>query len=78
MPNLAGFPSKPARFSSDYLRFTTYKLDFCLFSAEFQAIIEFFAKKRQNTANAWQIASLVALARNDSLFKEILNVNVLY
>ena len=39
-----------------------------MFLAEFQAIIEFSAKKRQITAKAWQIASLVALARNDSLF----------
>ena len=43
-----------------------YKFGFSLFLAEFQAIIEFFARKRQNTAKAWQIASLVALARNDS------------
>ena len=41
--------------------------DFSLFLAEFQVIITSFAKKRQNTAHAWQIASLVALARNDSL-----------
>ena len=45
-----------------------YKLDVSLFSTVFQAIIEFFAKKRQITAKAWQIASLVARARNDSLF----------
>ena len=43
-----------------------YKLDFSLISAVFPAITKFSAKKRQNTAHAWQIASLVALARNDS------------
>ena len=48
--------------------------DFRLISAEFQAIIEFSTKKRQvasclamTTAYAWQIASLVALARNDTV-----------
>ena len=48
-----------------------YTLDFSLFLAECPAIIEFSAKKKQIAAKAWQIASLVALARNDSrLFKK--------
>ena len=40
---------------------------FSLFLAESRAIIEFLLKNEQITAHAWQIASLVALARNDSV-----------
>ena len=45
-----------------------YRFDFSLFLAALQAIIKFSAKRKQNSAKAWQIASLAALARNDSLF----------
>ena len=56
-----------------------YKFDFSLFLAESPAIIEFFAKNRQNSAKAWQIASLVALARNDSrFFLNLLSKNHFY
>ena len=44
-----------------------YGFDFCLFLAECQVIIEFSAKKRQDSAKAWQIASLVALATNEQV-----------
>ena len=48
-----------------------YVFGFRLILAAFQAIPEFSAKKSQIIAHAWQIASLVALARNDSrLFKK--------
>ena len=47
-----------------------YRFDFSLFSAVFPAIIEFVAKMDRTTAKAWQIASLVALARNDSLVEK--------
>ena len=54
-----------------------HKLVFSLFLAEFPVIIGFLLKKRQVTAKAWQIASLVALARNDSrLFKNQLSENL--
>ena len=43
-----------------------YVFDFCLLAAVFQVIVAFSAKQRPNSAHAWQIASLVALARNDS------------
>ena len=44
-----------------------YKFDFSLISAECPIIIEFSTKNRQMTAKAWQIASLVALVRNDNV-----------
>ena len=47
-----------------------HKFDFSLILAEFPAIIEFSARKKQNTAKTWQIASLVALARNDSVVEK--------
>ena len=43
------------------------RVRFCfIFSSIFKLLLRFLLKNRQNTAKAWQIASLVALARNDS------------
>ena len=47
-----------------------YEFDFSLFSVVFPAITVFSAKNRQLTAKTWQIASLIALARNDSVVEK--------